>query len=125
MLKGNGVMKTASCKAKGRKHQQAAAKILIKYLELEEADIVSRSMGSAGEDLLMSPLARKKLPLSLECKSTKSFPSLAALEQARYNAKGNTPAVIWKPPGKSEDESIIYFNIHEFMKLWKNKNVSI
>ena len=80
-------------------------------------------MGSSGEDVLLSERAFAILPLSIECKNTKSFPSLAALRQARANSPSEaTPAACWKPPGKSYDETIIYFTLSEFLDLWSKSN---
>ena len=87
-------------------------------------------MGSQGTDVIMSEKAMNRLPLSLECKNTKSFPSLAALRQAQKEAYGKLDpkrfseeflkgAVCWKPFGKGYDETIIYMNLNEFLKLWK------
>lgn len=102
--------------------QKYAAKFLTDLFGLGEGDIESRPMGSSGIDLMFSPLARKLYPFSIESKNTKAFPSLAALEQSKYNAKDKTiPAVIWKPPGKGMDKSIIYFNFEEFSKFWKEE----
>lgn len=109
-------MKTSSAKGKGRDLQKHIAAVLRETFDLEEDDVVSRPMGSPGEDIMMSPMARKKIPLSIESKNTKSFPSLAGLDQSRANCRGHLPAVVWKPFGKNKNESIIYFNLNEFAK---------
>ena len=115
-------MKTSSCKNKGRKLQQYVSQIIREVFDLPEDDVVSRPLGSPGEDLMMSDRARKVLPLSFECKNTKKFPSLAALDQARENARGHQSCVTWKPPGKSMEDTIIYFNLREFLELWRGRN---
>ena len=113
-------IKTSSGKAKGRKLQQHTAKAIAEALDLSPDDIVSRSMGSAGTDLLMSPKAQETFPVSVECKNTKKFPSLAALEQSRANHyKDTIPAVVWKPFNKGMDKSIIYFDLNEFIEWWQ------
>ena len=115
-------MKTASCKAKGRELQKHCAKKIKEVFGLHEDDVVSRPMGSPGQDLMLSPLAQTLLPLSIECKNTKTFPSLAALEQAKYNAKpSETPCVMWKPPGKSMNCTIVYLNLEDFLILMKSE----
>jgi hypothetical protein len=77
-------------------------------------------MGSSGDDVLLSPAARKVFPFSIEAKNTKTFPSLAALRQSKFNEKQNTLAcVIWKPPGKALEESLIYFNFKDFTEFWE------
>ncbi len=114
-------MKTASCKNKGRQLQKYVAKTIREFLGLPEEDVVSRPMGSAGCDIMLSHLALFHLPLEIECKNTKKFPSLAALEQSkdRNNSNWKTSCVVWKPPGKPLDDSIIYFNLKDFLELWK------
>ena len=114
-------MKTQSAKAKGRKLQQYAAGIIRAVFNLADEDVESRSLGSSGVDLMLSSVARKVFNFSVEAKNTKKFPSLAALKQSQANKnKGSTACVVWKPPGKGMDESIIYFNYEEFVKLWKD-----
>lgn len=115
-------MKTSSAKAKGRDLQKYCKKILDKVFDLEEGDIESRPMGSGGVDLMMSPSVRKKFPVSIESKNTKKFPSVSALKQSDHNKYDDTiSAVVWKPFGKSKDESIIYFNYKEFVE-WVKSN---
>jgi hypothetical protein len=66
-------MKTASAKAKGRGLQQEVRDaILDRFKELEPGDVVSTSMGAGGEDVKLSPAARKLLPIQIECKRIKS-----------------------------------------------------
>jgi hypothetical protein len=63
-------MKTSSAKAKGRNLQKWAAEKLLKYApELEPGDVKSTSMGAGGEDVMLSPAARRIYPWQLECKS--------------------------------------------------------
>ena len=63
-------MKTSSAKAKGRNLQKwAAARLLEHAPELEGDDIKSTSMGAGGEDVMLSPAARKLYPWQIECKS--------------------------------------------------------
>lgn len=66
-------MKTASAKAKGRSFQQEIRDaILEKFDTLEPDDVVSTSMGAGGEDVKLSPAARKLLPIQTEAKRMKS-----------------------------------------------------
>ena len=110
-------MKTSSAKSKGRTLQKYIVATLIRCAKiLEPDDVISRPMGSSGTDLMLSPKAQKLFPISIESKNTKTFPSIAALEQSNYNKyKGTLAAVVWKPPGKGYDKSIIYFNYEEFL----------
>lgn len=113
-------MKTQSAKSKGRKLQQEVAKRIASFLDLPEEDVVSRPMGSPGDDIMLSRKALDLLPLAIECKNTKSFPSLAALDQ-RSSSK-HTAAACWKPPRKGFEDTIIYFRLEDFLQLWKEKH---
>ena len=59
-----------SAKAKGRRLQNFVRDALRdKYSKLEEDDIKSAIMGVGGEDIVLSPAARKVIPYSFECKN--------------------------------------------------------
>jgi len=113
-------VKTSSAKGKGRKLQQHCVKVLLRFAKmLEPDDVVSRPMGSSGVDILMSPKAQIIFPFSIESKNTKAFPSLKALKQSEDNKYDSTlAAVVWKPPGKGYDQSIIYFKFEDFVEWY-------
>ena len=57
-----------SSKAKGRRLQNYVRDILRKaFPKLHEDDITSQIMGVNGEDVVLSPAARKLIPYSIEC----------------------------------------------------------
>jgi hypothetical protein len=91
-------IKTSSAKEKGRNFQQwVRDKIYIAFPHLEEGDVRSTSMGASGEDLQLSPAARKVFPYSVECKAHKSFAIYKVLEQASSNCpKGAEPIALIK-----------------------------
>lgn len=63
-------IKAQSAKAKGRRLQQAVRDaILESFKSLESDDVRSTSMGAGGEDVLLSPAARKLFPYTIECKN--------------------------------------------------------
>jgi len=63
-------MKTSSAKAKGRNLQKWVATKLLEAAEaLEPDDIKSTSMGAGGEDVQLSPAARRVYPWQIECKN--------------------------------------------------------
>ena len=63
-------MKPASAKAKGRNFQQWVRDLLLSvFIELEADDVKSTSMGAGGEDVQLSPAARRKFPYQIECKA--------------------------------------------------------
>lgn len=112
-------MKPSSAKAKGRKHQQWTVKQLLdRSPSLEPDDITSRSMGAAGEDILMSPAARKLWPISIECKSKASFSGYALMGQAEENAPdGIEPIVVVRANHKTP---MVLVDAEYFFDLMKN-----
>lgn len=91
-------MRPASGKAKGRKLQQWVRDMILELLpDLETDDVKSTSMGAGGEDVQLSPAARKLLPVSIECKSYKEMAVYKWYDQAVQNApKGMEPLVVAK-----------------------------
>jgi hypothetical protein len=66
---GDRAVKISSAKAKGRALQQkVAAKLLAAFPSLQADDIKSTPMSSSGEDVQLSPAARKVLGVQIECK---------------------------------------------------------
>ena len=56
-------MKTRSAKAKGRRLQNKIRDLLLEeFKELEPDDIRTAIMGETGEDIKLSPAARRKIP---------------------------------------------------------------
>jgi len=107
-------MKTQSAKAKGRRFQQKIAKILTDTFGLEPGDIESRSMGAQGEDLMLSPAARRKIPFSFECKKHKSFSIYSIYEQAVSNANGKIPCAVIE---KDRSKPLVVLSFADFLKL--------
>jgi hypothetical protein len=114
-------IKPSSAKAKGRKHQQwVRDKSYEIFPQLEEGDVRSTSMGAGGEDLQLSPAARKLLPLSIECKAFKSFAIYKVVEQAEANApKGAEPIAIIKGDRK---RPLAVIDAEFFLKLMKDRH---
>ena len=64
---------TRNAKAKGRLGQQEVRDKLLKtFPDLEPDDIKSTVMGDSGEDIQLSPAARKIIPLTIEVKRRKN-----------------------------------------------------
>lgn len=71
-----------SAKNKGRTLQQWSASELKKALpHLQGNDIRSLSMGAAGDDLILSPLALQTLPYNFEMKNVENFQIWATIKQ--------------------------------------------
>lgn len=77
-------MRPSSSKAKGRRASQEIKEILLKRaLELEPDDIVVTSSGDTGEDLKLSPRARKIFPICIEAKNQEKLNIWDAIKQAQ------------------------------------------
>ena len=84
------------------------------YPQLHEDDIKSQTMGRSGEDIVLSPAARKLIPFSFECKNQETLPLWKSLAQAEDNSKGRDPVLVIKR-NKSGVYAVIQFNV--FTKL--------
>ena len=92
-----------SAKAKGRRLQNFVRdKLRGIYLpELHEDDIKSQTMGMTGEDIVLSPAARKLIPFSFECKNVERLQMWQAIEQCETNTRDcSSTAVVFKKNGK-------------------------
>jgi len=85
-----------SRKSKGRRLQQAVVKkILEAFPQLSPRDVQSRSMGSAGEDIILSEAAFQLLPCSFEAKNKETNKGLLKdWEQTCTNASGAHPVLV-------------------------------
>ncbi len=113
-------MSTATRKAKGRRLQQQFRTLLIEKLDIDPEDVESRSMGSAGEDLIMSKAARNKFPFSIEAKNQESLNVWAAWDQAKKNSGIYEPILVIKkngvPPKVVVDADTFLDLVKEFNK---------
>jgi len=91
-------MKPSSAKNKARLLQQWVRDTILKYSpSLEKDDVKSTSMGAPGEDVQLSPAARKQYPVSIECKSRASYAFYKDYDQAVVNApKESEPVLVAK-----------------------------
>jgi len=112
-------MKTSSKKGKGRRLQNyVVEKLLFLYSSLENDDIKSAIMGESGEDIKLSPAARKKIPYSFECKNQERLSIWSSLQQAEDNCKGFDPILIFKR-NRTKTYACIDFDL--FLTLIKEK----
>ena len=90
-------MKTRSAKNKGKRLQNKVRDLILeKFQQLEEDDVRSTTMGDSGEDVLLSPAARKLFPFSVECKNQEKLNIWSALEQTENNSNNHVPLLIFK-----------------------------
>ena len=104
-------MKSRSAKAKGRRLQQKVRDLLLETFspELEPDDIRSAIMGESGEDLKLSPAARKLIPYSFECKNQEKLSIWDALKQAEENGGKHTPILVFKR-NRSKTYAVLEFD---------------
>lgn len=53
-------------------------------------------MGMSGEDIVLSPAAKKIIPYSFECKNQERLNLWSSLEQAEGNSQGRNPCLVFK-----------------------------
>lgn len=104
-----------SAKAKGRKLQQAVRdSILDTFPSLEADDVRSTSMGAGGEDVQLSPAARRLFPYSVECKNLAKIAVFNYYEQSRTNAGNYEPLVVIK---QNRSKPLAVVDLDHFMNL--------
>jgi len=114
-------MKIKSAKAKGRNLQNLVRdKLRSIFLGevLEEDDIKSQTMGMSGEDIVLTPTAKKVIPYSFECKNTERLNLWKSLQQCESNCEDRNPVLVIKR-NRSEVYAIIKFD--KFLNLIKEK----
>jgi|TARA_B110000263_G_C15151728_1_gene438205 hypothetical protein len=111
-------MKTRSAKNKGKRLQNSVRDVLLETFkeDLEPDDIKSAIMGDSGEDIQLSPAARKLIPYSIECKNQEKLNIWSSLEQAEGNSKESTPVLIFK---RNRSKTYAVVELKEFIKLIK------
>lgn len=105
----------ASKKAKGRSLCKDIKKLIHKYFKFEEDDVQVTSSGAAGEDIVLSPQLRKKLPISAECKNMEALSLLwKAYEQATKNSPTKAEPVVFLK--RNFDKPLAVMNAEYFIR---------
>jgi len=108
-------MKAQSAKAKGRKLQQAVRDgILERFPTLEPDDVRSTGMGQSGEDIQLSPAARKLFPYSVECKNLAKIAVYNYYNQCEGNSGDYEPLVVIK---QNRSKPLAIIDLEHFMEL--------
>lgn len=108
---------TRSAKAKGRALQNCLRdKLREAFPGLHEDDIKSQTMGMTGEDIILTPAARKEIPYSFECKNQERIQMWKFLQQAEANAGEHTPVLVVK---KNRTKPYVVLDLDEWIKLIK------
>jgi hypothetical protein len=110
---------TAARKSKGRQLQQKVRDaILAAFTKLEPDDVKSTGMGQGGEDVQLSPAARKFFPYSVECKRHKAFAVYGPYEQAKANSMGYEPILVIQGDRK---KPLVLVDLDHFIELTTRK----
>lgn len=119
-------MKCASAKNKGRSLQKWTRDLLLSlstnrsFPDLEPDDIKSNPSGCNGEDVLLSPAARRVWPISIECKNQEKLNVWNAYDQAVENAGSYEPVVVFKKNRKEPKVMVdarFFFKVLSIVKL--------
>tara|TARA_Y100001963_G_C6674160_1_gene396551 strand:- start:229 stop:576 length:348 start_codon:yes stop_codon:yes gene_type:complete len=113
-------MKTRSAKNKGKRLQNSVRDLILETFkeELEKDDVRSTTMGESGEDIQLSPAARKLFPFAVECKNQERLNIWDALHQAEWNANEHIPLLVFK---RNNSKTYVAMNIDYLMELLNDK----
>ena len=109
-------MNIKSSKAKGRRLQNWVRDKLREVFvnnsllpKLYDDDIKSQTMGMTGEDIVLSPAAKKIIPYSFECKNQEKISIWKCLKQTENNCGKRIPVLVIKK-NKTKVYAVIEFN---------------
>jgi hypothetical protein len=114
---------TASAKSKGRRLQQLVRDKLIELLSsrgVVDDDVKSTGMGQGGEDVQLSPLARKYMPVSIECKKYAKFAVYGPYEQAE-KASGKYEPLLVIQGDRKKPLAIVSLDYYLSLEEWRIK----
>ena len=115
-------MKTRSAKSKGRRLQNQVKELLLKaFTELEPDDIRTAIMGETGEDIKLSPAARREIPFSFECKNQEKINIWESLNQAEENSGDYPPVLIFK---RNRSKTYAVLEIDDFIDIINEPKVT-
>lgn len=111
-------MKARSAKNKGRKLQNLVRDRLRSVFTetLETNDIESQVMGMSGEDIVLSPAAKKVINYSFECKNQERLNLWKSLEQAESNCEDRNPVLVFK---RNRSKIYVAIDFDHFIELIK------
>ena len=107
-------------KNKGKRLQNNVRDLILeKFNQLEPDDVRSTTMGDSGEDVLLSPAARKLFPFSVECKNQEKLNIWSSLQQAEDNAGEHIPLVVFK---RNRSKTYVAFELDKLMEILNEKD---
>ncbi len=111
-------MKTSSAKAKGRRAcAQLRDALMAAAPTLELGDIEVTSSSVTGEDLKLSPAAKRIYPFVIECKNQEALNIWASLKQAEgHSSDGRIPLLAFK---RNASDMYVALKLSDFIGLVK------
>lgn len=104
-----------SAKAKGNRLTNLLRTALLEsFPSLEPEDIKVALSSEQGEDLKLSPAARKVIPYSFECKNHQKAKIWEWIKQAEENSNGYDPVVVFT---RNRESSYAILRLVDFIKL--------
>ena len=85
---------------------------------LETNDIESQVMGMSGEDIVLSPAAKRVIPYSFECKNQERLNLWSSLEQAESNCEERQPVLVFK---RNRSKIYVAIEFDHFIELIDEK----
>ena len=76
-------------------------------------------MGVSGEDISLSPFARRHIPYAIECKSRAAISVYGFYEQAQKNSKGFEPICVVK---QNRSKPLVVVDAEHFFNLIAERN---
>lgn len=112
-------MTPQAAKSKGRRLQQDVRDLLLRtFPQLDKDDIRSTAMGQTGEDVQLSPAARRLFPYQIECKNKARSQVHTWFEQAVGHGD-HEPVLIVK---QDRSATLAVVRLEHFVDLVKNNN---
>lgn len=110
-------MKTSSAKAKGRRACAEVIELLKRFsaVPLGDGDLEITTSSVPGEDIRMSPAARKQFPFAIESKNQEKLQIWSALEQAEsYRKEDRIPLLFFR---RNRSKLYVALDAEEFFEL--------
>ena len=107
-------MKARSAKNKGKRLQNILRDKLIELYPKLSNDISSQIMGMTGEDIVLTPHAKKVLPYSFECKNVEKLNIWKSFKQCESNAGESTPVLVIK---RNREKPKVVMDLDQWLKI--------
>ena len=108
-------MNPGGTQKKGKELENFVANLLVNY-GIDKTAVRQQGSGSG----LRKGDVLNNIGICIECKNTKTFNWKEAAQQVKREAMGTqVEVIVWHPPQKPLDESIVILNVHDFMEYLK------